>query len=187
MHPEPHAERAGVLELTQAAHLKALAHPLRLKVLQVLGDGEALTNSELATRLDVDPGHLHFHVRMLHRAGLIELAPTTTGRVKPYRLAATRMRVGVEVKAAGVASELYAEQLRQVQRGLDKHGETGEFSGTQVVARISPDVLHTLVAEFVGKLEAAETDDAPPETITLAFHPFVPEADPSDTGSLQPG
>ena len=53
--------------------LKALGHPLRLKVLQVLNDSDRpLTNRELAQSLAVDPGHLHFHVRMLHRAGLIE-------------------------------------------------------------------------------------------------------------------
>ena len=61
-----------VLEIHEPEQLKALGHPLRLKVLQVLGDSDVpLTNRDLAERLSVDPGHLHFHVRMLHRAGLI--------------------------------------------------------------------------------------------------------------------
>jgi predicted transcriptional regulator len=61
-----------VLEVERPEQLKALGHPLRLKILQVLGESDrALTNRELAGRLAVDPGHLHFHVRMLHRAGLI--------------------------------------------------------------------------------------------------------------------
>src|SRR3954469_4840924 len=65
-----------VLTLDKPEQLKALGHPLRLRVLETLGaaDSEHLTNRELASRLDVDPGHLHFHVRMLLRAGLIQLA-----------------------------------------------------------------------------------------------------------------
>ncbi len=83
--PQPSPEPREVLELDRPEQLKALGHPLRLKVLQALGQSDApLTNRELAARLSVDPGHLHFHVRMLHRAGLIELAEAA-GREKPYR------------------------------------------------------------------------------------------------------
>ena len=64
--------------------LKALGHPLRLLVLEELGaNTESLTNRELAQRLGVDPGHLHFHVRMLQKAGLIELADGGQRREKP--------------------------------------------------------------------------------------------------------
>ena len=51
----------------------------------MLGESDgALTNRELAARLSVDPGHLHFHVRMLHRAGLIELAETVDSVVESF-------------------------------------------------------------------------------------------------------
>ena len=66
-----------VLTLDRPEQLKALGHPLRLRVLEMLGeeDGEALTNRELAGADRVStPGHLHFHVRMLLKAGLIRLA-----------------------------------------------------------------------------------------------------------------
>src|SRR4051794_14378339 len=106
MDPEPQAGPQDVLEIERPEQLKALGHPLRLKVLQVLGESEQpLTTRELANRLSVDPGHLHFHVRMLHRAGLIELA-TAAGREKPYRPVARHFNVGPEVRATGLASEL---------------------------------------------------------------------------------
>src|SRR6478672_13338863 len=115
--PQPQPSPADVLELDRPEQLKALGHPLRLKVLQALGQSEEpLTNRELAARLAVDPGHLHFHVRMLHRAGLIELAETD-GREKPYRPVAKHLKVGPEIRAAGLASELQAAQLRELQRG----------------------------------------------------------------------
>jgi len=58
--------RNDVLVVDKPQQLKALGHPLRLRVLDVLGESEEqLTNRELASRIGVDPGHLHFHVRML--------------------------------------------------------------------------------------------------------------------------
>ena len=74
------------LTIDRPEQLKALGHPLRLRVLEELGaHTESLTNRELAQRLGVDPGHLHFHVRMLQKAGLIELADGGQRREKPYR------------------------------------------------------------------------------------------------------
>src|SRR6266404_9939304 len=117
--PQPQPTPTDVLELDRPEQLKALGHPLRLKVLQALGQtDEALTNRELAARLAVDPGHLHFHVRMLHRAGLIERAEAA-GREKPYRPVAKHLRVGPEIRATGLASDLQGAQLRELQRGFD--------------------------------------------------------------------
>src|SRR6267378_2897731 len=90
---------SDVLMIERAEQLKALGHPLRLRVLEMLGgEGEKpLTNRELAQRLGVDPGHLHFHVRMLLRAGIIERAQGGKGREKPYRAVATTMRVAPQL------------------------------------------------------------------------------------------
>src|SRR5881409_2251170 len=130
--PQPQPQILDVLEIHQPEQLKALGHPLRLKVLQVLGESSApLTNRELANRLSVDPGHLHFHVRMLHRAGLIELAETG-GREKPYRPVARHFRVRQEARATGLASEMQSAQLRELQRGFDLFAADGEFRSAQV-------------------------------------------------------
>ena len=108
-----------VLEIDRPEQLKALGHPLRLKVLQVLGESdEPLTNRELAARLSVDPGHLHFHVRMLHRAGLIELAEAggTREAVPPGREApegrARDPRCRAGERAPGRAAARAAARLR---------------------------------------------------------------------------
>src|SRR6266508_514056 len=116
----PSPKQAGVLTIERPEQLKALGHPLRLKVLQTLGENnESLTNRELAARLGVDPGHLHFHVRMLHRTGLIELAPGGRGREKPYRAVAAHVRVSPELRAAGLGGEFRAAMLEQIRRGWD--------------------------------------------------------------------
>jgi DNA-binding transcriptional ArsR family regulator len=174
---EPHPQPDDVLEIHRPEQLKALGHPLRLKVLQTLGDaGEPLTNRELAARLNVDPGHLHFHVRMLHRAGLIELA-TTAGREKPYRPVAKHFKVGTEIRAAGLASEMQGAQLQELQRGFDVHAEAGQFRSAQVHVKLDADTVRKLLAELIDKLTSLEDDSQPQQTITLAFHPAIAEAE----------
>src|SRR5919202_4726500 len=107
------------LIIDKPEQMKALGHPLRVRVLELLGGEEAwqLTNRELAQKLGVDPGHLHFHVRMLLKAGLIELVEDERkGREKPYRAVARTFRVSPELLAAGGASDLQAAMIDEVQR-----------------------------------------------------------------------
>lgn len=167
-----------VLEIEHPEQLKALGHPLRLKVLQVLGaSDEPLTNRELAARLAVDPGHLHFHVRMLHRAGLIELVPAE-GREKPYRPVAKHFKVGREIRAAGLASELQAAQLRELQRGFDLFAADGDFRSAQVHSKLDAETVRALFDELVEKLTDLEDESQPLQTITIAFHPAIEQGDP---------
>lgn len=161
------------LDIERPEQLKALGHPLRLKVLQSLSDSdEPLTNRELAARLSVDPGHLHFHVRMLHRAGLIELAEVA-GREKPYRVVAKHLRVGPEIRAAGLATELQAAQLTELRRGFDLFGAAGEFRSAQVHAKIDLEKLRTVMNEVIERITELEEDDQQLQTITIAFHPAI--------------
>jgi DNA-binding transcriptional ArsR family regulator len=174
---EPHPQPDDVLEISRPEQLKALGHPLRLKVLQALGDAsEPLTNRELAARLSVDPGHLHFHVRMLHRAGLIELA-NAAGREKPYRPVAKHFKVGTEIRAAGLASEMQAAQLQELRRGFDVHAAAGEFRSAQVHVKLDADTVRKLLAELIETLTSLEDESKPQQTITFAFYPAITEGE----------
>jgi DNA-binding transcriptional ArsR family regulator len=176
--PNPEYHVQDILEIDKPEQLKALGHPLRLKVLQVLADSDKpLTNRELAAHLSVDPGHLHFHVRMLHRAALIELADVA-GREKPYRPVAKHFRVRQEVRATGLASEMQSAQLRELQRGFDLFAAHGEFRSAQVHTKMEIEKVRALFNELVQRLTDEEDESQPALTITIAFHPNIAEGDP---------
>ena len=164
-----------VLILDKPEQLKALGHPLRLRVLEMLGaDGEQpMTNRELAQRLGVDPGHLHFHVRMLLRAGLIDRADGGRGREKPYRALARTVRVAPQLLQSSLASDLQAAMLDEVQRGFAAHQQSG-FRSAQVTLRISEERALELITEFVERLRDAEEPEADQVVLTAVVHPPSP-------------
>jgi DNA-binding transcriptional ArsR family regulator len=162
---------SDVLTIERAEQLKALGHPLRLRVLEMLGDeGEPLTNRELAQKLGVDPGHLHFHVKMLLRAGLIERAEGGKGREKPYRAVASTVRVGPELLGSRLTGDLQAAMLNEVQAGFAQR-EKGQFRSAQVTGRITPEHAIELITELVEKAKDLEDPSVDPIVITAFMHP----------------
>ncbi len=72
--------------MTQDSHLnydprllKALAHPLRARVLPLFTE-EAVSPIQVARQLDADVRDIAYHVRVLRRLGYIELVETRRRR-----------------------------------------------------------------------------------------------------------
>ena len=173
--PEPNPI-PDVLTIDRPEQLKALGHPLRLRVLEMLGETEeALSNRELAQRLGVDPGHLHFHVRMLLRAGLIQQVPTEGGREKPYRAAARTLKVAPELVSAG-ASNLHLAVMDDLQRAQAEHSQEGRFRFVRVTVRMDPKKAFDVLSELVPRLEELEDENAEQVVITAIMHPHQASA-----------
>jgi DNA-binding transcriptional ArsR family regulator len=162
-----------VLTIDRPEQLKALGHPLRLRVLEMLGqsEGQYLTNRELAQRLGVDPGHLHFHVRMLLRAGLIALVEGGQGREKPYRAVARTVRVAPELVSSGLGTDVRASMLDDLQRAWAAFGASGKFRITQTTLRIPPERALRLIEDIAERVRDEETEDAEPVVVTTFMHP----------------
>jgi DNA-binding transcriptional ArsR family regulator len=161
------------LTIDRPEQLKALGHPLRLRVLELLGGtpAEELTNRELADRLGVDPGHLHFHVQMLLKAGLVALAPERRGREKPYRAVAQNIRVAPELLSSGLTRDVHSAMLDEVQRAFSLFGREGKFRTAQVTVQLSLERAVELMTEFVEHARDAEEVDEDPVVITAFVHP----------------
>jgi DNA-binding transcriptional ArsR family regulator len=85
---EPTIRGPVVRRPATAAEAKALAHPLRMRILRLCLD-QALTNKQLAEWLGKDPGTVLHHVRTLVKTGFLvpdEVRQGSTGALeKPYR------------------------------------------------------------------------------------------------------
>jgi len=162
------------LVLDKPEQLKALGHPLRVRVLEMLSaEGERqLTNRELAQRLGVDPGHLHFHVRMLLKAGLIELAEENgRGREKPYRAVAKVFRVAPELLAAGGARDIQAAMIDQVQRAHALYSADGTFRSAQLEVKLTIERGLELISTFLSAARDLEDENADKIVLTMFAHP----------------
>ena len=164
-----------VLTIARPDQLKALGHPLRLRVLEMLGEeaDQAFTNRELASRIGIDPGHLHFHVRMLLKAGLIQLSDENGGRrEKPYRAVARHITVAPELLSANtVISEVQSSMLEEVQRGLAKYSQTGRFRVLTDAVRLDPDRLSDLIDQGVEQAHSEYNPELEPILLTVFMHP----------------
>ncbi|MGW0916920.1 ArsR/SmtB family transcription factor [Streptomyces sp. NPDC002784] len=86
MTEEPSAQAAERRTVDSPEVLKALAHPLRLRILRHLGAAGPATSTTLAAALGENTGTLSYHLRMLERSGLIEDIPErSTGRERWWR------------------------------------------------------------------------------------------------------
>lgn len=76
------------LEITSADQTKVLANPLRLSILSLFDDRVPRTSKQLADLLDMAPAKVHYHVRELLRAGILELIETREkgGVIEKYYL-----------------------------------------------------------------------------------------------------
>lgn len=88
--------------------LRALAHPLRLGIMEHLAVTPSMTATELAEQLDETPSNCSWHLRKLAEHGFVEEADGATGRRRPWRAVAAGMRWGEgdespEVQRAGEA------------------------------------------------------------------------------------
>jgi DNA-binding transcriptional ArsR family regulator len=82
-----HAEPVAPRRIGDAPTLRALAHPIRLALLEALGGREPLNATEAAEIIGESPSACSFHFRMLAKYGLVEDAGGGTGRRRPWRRA----------------------------------------------------------------------------------------------------
>lgn len=72
-------------KLRDAGELRVLAHPLRLRILQVLHELRAATATEVAERVGESPANCSWHLRQLAKYGFVEESGERKGRQRPWR------------------------------------------------------------------------------------------------------
>jgi DNA-binding transcriptional ArsR family regulator len=141
---------------------KALAHPLRQRILRLCAQQE-LTNKQLADRLGSEPGTVLYHVRLLVEAGLLQPAPVRTGASgaleKPYRATGRSWWLDDPLAAAGEPDAMLAPVLA-FQEELREAGPGSIQTFERFFLHLSPEDVVELDRRIVAILdEYVETDD----------------------------
>jgi hypothetical protein len=116
--------------ITDPTRLRALSHPLRWRLLRVIGDEDTATATRCAEVLDESVASCSYHLNMLAKYGFIEQAEGGRGREKPWRQVGDRHTISGEglddegKLAAEAAGDAFLEQefadIRAVLRGKDR-------------------------------------------------------------------
>jgi DNA-binding transcriptional ArsR family regulator len=114
MTPDPPVRRQVV---TDARAMRALAHPLRVALLDAMRREGEITATEAAELLGESPGNMSWHLQTLAKYGFVEEAGAGRGRRRPWRLTSdsfsfhTGIEESGEPGAAGEALErTYADR-----------------------------------------------------------------------------
>lgn len=135
-------QRPRELRITDPHDLRALAHPARQRVLSELYAGEVLTASEAAQLCGLSASAMSYHLRALHRVGLVEPVPSTDGRERPWRKAAETFDVDHAAYAsAGTAAgqqqlTLWSEEITSGLATLAQRLSAGSDSGFATSGRV---------------------------------------------------
>lgn len=162
-----------------AAQLRALAHPLRLQLLEVLHVEGPATASQLGRKLGESSGATSYHLRALHRAGMIEEAERRNGRERWWQRIPGRLMVPnsvppeasdderVELKAAHaqIESILVDRDEKALQRWMDiRYDLPLEWQDTQWIGNFRIWATEAEARHFVlTVLEQAQPFRKPPE------------------------
>jgi len=116
-------------EITDTSWMRAMAHPLRWQILDVLrSSADPMTATEISEQVGESPANCSFHLRTLAKYGFIEEAGGGKGRSRPWRARDVAIEVNDE---AGADTPTGARALRDIIRARAfqaieawEHGDT---------------------------------------------------------------
>jgi predicted ArsR family transcriptional regulator len=183
--------------------LRALAHPIRLDLLERLSTDGPLTATQAGERIGQSSGSASFHLRQLERYGFVEPVPGVTGRQKPWRLALRGLSWFHEDGTLAAPTEEEADDLARtgaavstlllrravddaatwLEGAADRRGpwaNAGEVSSR--VRTMRPEQLRELVAaveELLARYDdQADADEPDARRVRIAFVSVpVPQSD----------
>jgi len=110
--------------------MRALAHPVRIALLEELVLGGAMTATEIGERIGESPTTCSFHLRQLAKYGFVEEAGGGKGRARPWRLTSIGIsfRNTYDDPATEVAAGALSRMVRE--RQLGRYWTWAETRGT---------------------------------------------------------
>ena len=180
---------------TDVAAIRALSHPLRLQLLDLLRFEGPSTATLLAQKVGESSGSTSYHLRQLARHGFIEEATDQpSGRERWWKHRERMVRLPPAGSESGAeraaAAAMYAAVLSSEAHALDRYlalrHRHPEWSGASYLerraVRLTPDELkafgdrvHDLLSELRSARAEGAPDDAGPVRVLVFGVPFLEE------------
>jgi DNA-binding transcriptional ArsR family regulator len=174
--------------IDEAQLLRAVAHPLRLRLLGSLRKDGPATASELGRRLGESSGATSYHLRILDKYGFVEDdTERNRGRERWWRAVDEGMKWSLDTDDPGLLEadralgrQLASEHLRWIRRWNDKMPEwdrpwRAASNSVDQWFELTPDELRALSDEVLAVLERYEdrrVQRAGTERAVVLFHAF---------------
>ena len=153
--PDPQVDQAT---LTDPKALRALSHPIRLALLEVLAVAGPLTATQAAERIGESPSTCSFHLRQLAKYGFVEEAGGGRGRQRPWRRTHLGWRVPFQadnpeftLASQGLVRVLLQRYWQRLQRWLETYPA---YPAEWQEASVSSEYAMYLTADELAELKA---------------------------------
>ncbi|TCC05086.1 winged helix-turn-helix domain-containing protein [Kribbella soli] len=153
--PNPHRR------LSDPRELNALAHPVRMAIVELLSLSGPLTATELADRLDETPANCSWHLRKLAQHGFVVEAEGGKGRQRPWKVPGLGFRWDEEHASGSVEERRAAQALSDVMMGraIDRLRESQQRAPDDAeewrAARSNTEMVAWLTADELAEMNAA--------------------------------
>jgi hypothetical protein len=179
--------------------LRALAHPMRWKLIDLIGTEGTATATRCAEVIGESVASCSYHLGILAKYGYIELVPDRPGREKPWRLVSWRQKLlpdGLDTEEALVAEAamdafLDHEFARTKQRLRRRSAEPEEWRDASRILgtttwmtadelRQVSDQLQVIMTSFADRL--TDPDARPPDSRQVRLFVVTSVAPPATAG-----
>jgi DNA-binding transcriptional ArsR family regulator len=189
---EPTIRGPVVRRPATAAEAKALAHPLRMRILRLCLD-RSLTNKQLAEWLDKDPGTVLHHVRTLVNTGFLapdEVRQGEKGALeKPYRATGKSWTLSLEESPVPQDADAQA-MLEAFQAELAEAGPGASAGFNRLALTLSKASREELESRVLAILDEYVTrppdPDGEPYGLLFAMHRRSLGPEPSEGPAQHP-
>lgn len=147
--PQSETDQREGISITDPTVMRALAHPVRMALIELFGVHTTLTATQASEALGESPANCAFHLRTLAKYGFVEEAGGGRGRERPWRASTKSLRIRLR------SSDLDSEQARVAAGALEQVWYDRWFARIREV--------------FVNRRWSAEWEDAAGSSQTLTF------------------
>jgi DNA-binding transcriptional ArsR family regulator len=198
---------ADVKKITDLRTLRALAHPVRIALIEELVFGGPATATQLGERIGETPTTCSFHLRQLAKYGFVEEAGGGKGRSRPWRLTSIGFSIGShddpesEIAADALLRVFRERQLGRLEQWLQSKGSypkrwRDEANNSEYIFYLTiseleqlnaqlADILVPLYRERLARPELRPAGAVPVELLLFNYPIRHPDATADDAGDEQ--